>query len=71
MAFDDRVKQIDLLLTYSSHCIVIDYKSSKKYHQKHVTQVRYYKKAINSILKKETRGIIIYLLESGVEFFEV
>ncbi len=71
LAFDDRLKQIDLLLTYSSHCIVIDYKSSKNYHQKHVTQVRYYKKAIESILEKETRGIIIYLLDSGVEFFEV
>jgi len=71
LAFNDELKQIDLLLTYSKHCVVIDYKSSKKYHLSHVNQVRYYKKAIQSITKKQTRGIIVYLLESGVEFFEV
>jgi exodeoxyribonuclease V beta subunit len=71
LAFNDELKQIDLLLTYSTHCVVIDYKSSKKYHLKHLNQVRYYKKAIENIVGKQTRGIIIYLLESGVEFVEV
>jgi exodeoxyribonuclease V beta subunit len=71
LAFNDKLKQIDLLLTYPSHCVVIDYKSSKKYHLKHVSQVKYYKKAIENIVGKQTRGILVYLLESGVEFFEV
>ena len=71
LAFNDELKQIDLLLTYEKHCMVIEYKSSKKYHLKHVSQVRYYKKAIENILQKQTRGMIVYLLESGVEFFEV
>jgi exodeoxyribonuclease V beta subunit len=71
LAFNDELKQIDLLLTYSTHCVVIDYKSSKKYHLKHLNQVRYYKKAIENIVGNQTRGIIIYLLESGVEFVEV
>jgi len=71
LAFNDELKQIDLLLTYPQHCVVIDYKSSKKYHLKHVSQVKYYKKAIENILKKQTRGIIVYLLEDEVEFFEV
>ena len=71
LAFNNELKQIDLLLTYSTHCVVIDYKSSKKYHLKHVRQVKYYKKAIENIIGKQTRGIIVYLLESGVEFFEV
>ncbi len=71
LAFNNELKQIDLLLTYEKHCMVIDYKSSKKYHLKHVSQVRHYKKAIENIEGKQTRGMIVYLLESGVEFFEV
>jgi len=71
ISFNEDLKQIDLLLTYEKHALVIDYKSSKKFHLKHIQQVRHYKKAIESIEKKQTRGVIIYLLEGGVEFFEV
>ena len=71
LSFEDELKQIDLLLEYKDKCVVIDYKSSKKYHLKHVSQVRYYKKAIESILKKPTTGIILYLLEDKVEFVGV
>ena len=71
LSFNEELKQIDLLLTYDTHCVVIDYKSSKKYHLKHINQVGYYKKAIEAIEKKQTRGVIIYLLEDEVEFFEV
>ena len=71
LSFNDELKQIDLLLTYEKHCMVLEYKSSKKYHLKHVNQVKYYKRAIESIVGKQTRGVIVYLLESGVEFFEV
>ena len=71
LSFNDELKQIDLLLTYEKHCMVLEYKSSKKYHLKHVSQVRYYKKAIESIVGKQTKGVLVYLLESGVEFFEI
>jgi len=71
LAFEDELKQVDLLLEYEEKCVVIDYKSSKKYHLKHVSQVRHYKKAVQSILKKPTTGITIYLLEDGVEFVGV
>lgn len=71
LSFNDELRQIDLLLTYDDHCVVIDYKSSKKYHLKHHSQVRYYKKAIASIMKKPTRGMLVYLLEEGVEMVEV
>ncbi|CAA6818936.1 MAG: Helicase [uncultured Sulfurovum sp.] len=71
LAFEDELKQVDLLLEYEEKCVVIDYKSSKKYHLKHVSQVRHYKKAVQSILKKPTTGIIIYLLEDGTEFVGV
>ncbi|CAA6802542.1 MAG: Helicase [uncultured Sulfurovum sp.] len=68
LSFEDELKQVDLLLEYAEKCVVIDYKSSKKYHQKHVSQVQYYKKAIGSIMKKPTTGVIIYLLDEGTEF---
>jgi len=71
LAFEKQFKQIDLLLEYDDSCMVIDYKSSKKYHLKHKAQVGYYKKAIKSITGKYTRGVIVYLLENGLEMVEV
>jgi len=66
LSFEGELKQIDLLLEYEDHNMVIDYKSSKKYAVKHQAQVRYYTKAIESIMKKRTIGLIIYLLGDEV-----
>jgi len=71
LSFNDEFKQIDLLLSYENHYLVMDYKSSKKYHQEHRKQVRNYKDAIESIMGKQTRGMIVYLLDDGVELVEV
>jgi exodeoxyribonuclease V beta subunit len=71
LSFENEFKQIDLLLEYDNSCMVLDYKSSKKYHLKHQSQVRYYKKAIYNITGKYTRGMILYLLEDKVEIIEV
>ena len=71
LSFEEEFKQIDLLLEYENRCLVIDYKSSKKYHLKHRSQVGYYKKAIESITSKPTRGLIVYLLEDEVDFVYV
>jgi exodeoxyribonuclease V beta subunit len=68
LSFEEELKQVDLLLTYENKCVVIDYKSSKKYHLKHVSQVRHYKKAIQSIVGKPTTGVLVYLLEDKTEF---
>ena len=67
LSFEGELKQIDLLLEYDDHCLVIDYKSSKKYALKHQKQVRYYQKAIHNITGKRTEGMIIYLLEEEIE----
>lgn len=66
LSFEGELKQIDLLLEYEDHCLVIDYKSSKKYALKHEKQVRYYQKAIDNITRKRTEGRIIYLLEDEI-----
>jgi len=67
LSYGGELKQIDLLLEYEDHTLVIDYKSSKKYGVKHQSQVRYYKKAISDITGKRTEGRIIYLLKEGIE----
>ena len=71
LAFEGEFKQIDLLLEYENSCMVLDYKSSKKFEGKHRSQVGYYKKAIYNITGKYTRGMVVYLLEEGVELVEV
>ena len=67
LSFEGEVKQIDLLLEYNEYCLVVDYKSSKKYALKHQNQVGYYKKAIAHITGKRTEGMIVYLLGEGIE----
>jgi exodeoxyribonuclease V beta subunit len=67
LSFEGELKQIDLLLEYDEHCLVVDYKSSKKYALKHQNQVRYYQKAITNLTGKRTEGLIVYLLEEGIE----
>lgn len=71
LSYNGALKQIDLLLEYENQCMVIEYKSSKKYHLKHRKQVGYYKQAIYAIMDKPTRGILVYLLEEGIELLEI
>ncbi|SFV55963.1 Helicase [hydrothermal vent metagenome] len=66
LSYEGELKQIDLLLEYENHNLVIDYKSSKKYGLKHQNQVEYYKKAIANITGKRTEGMIIYLLDKEI-----
>jgi len=67
LCFGGEVKQIDLLLEYKTHCLVVDYKTSKKYQFKHQNQVEFYQKAIEKITQKRTEGVIVYLLEDKIE----
>jgi len=67
LSYEGELKQIDLLLEYEAYNLVIDYKSSKKYSLKHQSQVGYYKKAIGDITGKRTEGLVIYLLNEGIE----
>ena len=66
LSFNGELKQIDLLLEYEERCLVIDYKSSKKYGIKHQNQVNFYQKAIAKITGKPTSGAIVYLLEEEI-----
>ena len=70
-AYKGELKQVDLLLEYEDHCLVIDYKSSQKYHLKHHAQVEAYKKALAKLTQKSIKGLILYLLEEKVDLIEV
>ena len=70
-AYRGELRQVDLLLEYGDHSLVIDYKSSKKYHLKHQSQVQGYKHALAKLTNKPTKGMILYLLEESVEFVEI
>jgi exodeoxyribonuclease V beta subunit len=67
LSFEGELKQIDLLLEYDDHYLVVDYKSSKKYALKHQEQVRHYQKAIHTITGKRTEGMIVYLTEDEID----
>ncbi len=71
LSFHGELKQIDLLLEYDESCLVLDYKSSKKYGLKHQSQVAYYQKAIANITGKQTYGAIVYLLNEGIEIINL
>ena len=71
LSFNGEIKQVDLFLEHDDKCMVVDYKSSLKQKHKHHMQVLMYKKAIESITKKRTSGMIVYLLEEGIEIVDV
>lgn len=70
-SFGGELKQVDLLLEYEDRCLVVDYKSSKKYALKHKDQVGQYQKAIEKITAKRTEGVIVYLEAEGIELISL
>ena len=65
------LKKENFLLMLQKDDDVIDYKSSKKYQNRHKNQVNEYKNALKAIYNKSVKGYLVYLLESGVEIDEV
>ena len=61
-----RMRQVDLILERPDSRVVIDYKSSRKFSDKHRAQVREYCRALESFDAGETRGAILYLTEDEV-----
>jgi len=66
IGIDGELRQIDLLLAYEDHYLVVDYKSSEKYAQKHQQQVSYYCRAIEKLTGMRAEGLILYLLEDKI-----
>ncbi|WP_373003129.1 RecB-like helicase [Sulfurimonas sp.] len=67
LRYKDNLRYIDLLVKQDDGSwVVIDYKSSMSYSDKHVQQVNYYVKAIKEITGDAVKGYIAYLLEDSV-----
>ncbi len=71
ITYNSEFKQIDLLLEYPDHSIIIDYKSSQKYTEKHRSQVRHYVEAIEKITGMRAEGIVVYLLQDEVKILKI
>jgi exodeoxyribonuclease V beta subunit len=72
LKFQEELRYIDLLVQHSDGVwIVIDYKSSTQYQEKHKAQVRSYIKAIEDITKSTVKGYLCYLLSDTIELLRV
>ncbi len=66
ISYSSELKIIDLMIEKESEVVIIDYKSSHDLRGEYIAQVRHYKKAISAIMKKDTKGYLCFLRESGI-----
>ncbi len=71
LGFRGALKQVDLLLGYAEGYCVVEYKSSYKFHGKHVEQTLGYIEAVTAITGKKCTGALVYILEEGVKIERV
>ncbi len=71
ISYANELRYIDLLVERHDDAVVIDYKSSRRFEEKHRAQVQFYKKAMESILQKKVCAYVVYLLEEGVEIIPI
>ena len=71
LAWRGGFRQIDLLAEWPDRLLVVDYKSSRLREEKHREQVAEYVEAMRAISGKPVEGMILYLLESGVEMVDI
>ncbi len=71
LAWQGELLQLDLLLEFPDRAMVVDYKSSRKFAEKHRKQVGRYVRAVEEILGRPASGVLVYLTESGVEMERV
>ncbi|MEA2112056.1 MAG: RecB-like helicase [Campylobacterota bacterium] len=71
IAYNGELRYLDLMVNREDEAIVIDYKSSQLFLEKHLQQISFYKKALKSILNKPVTSYLIYLLEEETKIVEV
>ena len=72
LRYKNNLRYLDLLVKKDDgKWCVIDYKSSLKYTQHHLKQVRYYIKAVEEITNEVVEGYICYILEDKNRFVKV
>lgn len=71
LSIDGKLYYIDLLVEHDDFYVVMDYKSSKEGHKYHVKQVNNYRYGVRSITQRDVKAYIVYLVESGIELYEL
>jgi len=71
ISFAKELRYIDLMVERENDVVVVDYKSSRLFEQKHHQQVSFYKRAVENILNRDVSAYLIYLLEDGIEIVTV
>ncbi len=69
--YNNKLKQIDLLIEDEDEYIIIDYKSSSFFQEEHFIQVKEYKKAVKSIKNCKVKAYLCYLSSEKIKFIEV
>jgi ATP-dependent exoDNAse (exonuclease V) beta subunit len=71
ISYEGEIRYLDLLVKHKECWVVIDYKSSKEYSDKHIKQLQFYKKALEGITNERVEAYLYYLLDEGVEIKEL
>ena len=72
LRYKNNLRYLDLLVQKEDGSyVIVDYKSGKNFHKKHLTQVRYYIAAVREITQAEVKGYLCYLLEESIEIVQV
>ncbi len=71
IAYSGELRYLDLMVEKHDEIIVIDYKSSRLFEEKHLKQVGFYKNALQNILNKPADAYLIYLLEGRTEIHKL
>ena len=71
LVFKEKFYKLDLIIEFKDNIIVVDYKSSTKFKDKHIKQLYNYKRALKSIYNKDIKGYIAYILEDKIYLQEV
>ncbi len=72
LIYQEELKIIDLLIERGNNITIIDYKTTKDQQQSHISQVNYYKKAIQNIYKEsKIKSYIIYLHKSDTKIIKI
>jgi len=61
----------DLLIEKDNEYIIVDYKSTKSFHDKNLQQVKRYVKIIKELTNKQVKGYIYYILKDKLELIKV
>ncbi|NOQ30357.1 MAG: RecB-like helicase [Helicobacteraceae bacterium] len=65
------LRYIDLMIEKDENIVIIDYKSSKNFHDKNLAQVSFYKSSVEHITGKKVSAYLCYILSSSVKLVEV